>query len=266
MRRSNHPRPPALLLLPAMLAILTAGPLALHAQGTTQSAPSGSNHLPTLAELRAQVTPEDIGDSLLVRQRYQEAIEQYRKASGNSSDLWDKMGIAYQMLSDVKDATRCYKQSLRLNPTNQLALNNIATVYELQGQFSKAESMYRRALELDPTSAKITMNLGTVLMIESRYSQGSDFYKRALALDPNVFDQPDGPVFQSGVPLRQRGAMNYYKAQHCAQAGQTDRAVHYLQKAVSEGFTTSDQIARDSNFALLRGNPAFERLIAEHQN
>lgn len=264
MRRSDRPRLPAELLLPEILAFLIAGPLALQAQGTTQSASSASPPFRSLADLRAHVTPEDVGDSLLVRHRYQEAIEQYRKASSDSSDVWDKMGIAYQMLSDLKDAGRCYKQSLRLKPANELAINNLATVFELQGQYGKAEGMYRRALILDPTSPKIAMNLGTVLMIQSKYDQGSDLYKRALALDPQVFEHSVGPVYQSGIPLEQRGAINFYKARHCAQAGMVDRAVKYLQKAINEGFTTPGKIARDSSFAALHGIPAYEHLIAEH--
>jgi tetratricopeptide (TPR) repeat protein len=252
-------------LLPATLAILVATPLTLHAQSSASDPPSDTPPRPTPPEIQAQVTPEDVGDSLLVHHRYQEALEQYRKASSDSSDVWDKMGIAYQMLSNLKDATRCYKQSLRLKPTNDLPLNNLATIYELHGQYSRAEAMYRRALELNPTSAEIAMNLGTILIVESKYSEGSAFYKRALALDPEVFDQPEGPVFESNIPVQQRGAMNYYKAQHFAQLGMTGRAISYLQKALSEGFTTPDQIASDSSFAALHSNPGYEHLVTQQE-
>lgn len=58
------------------------------------------------------MTHEGIGDSLLIRRHYQEALEEYRKAPGDSSDVWDKMGIAYQMLSDTKDAIRYLRQAV----------------------------------------------------------------------------------------------------------------------------------------------------------
>lgn len=266
MRRSNRQMQPVKLLLPALLATFISWSPALNAQAIAPGAASDSPAFPTLADLRAHVTHEGIGDSLLVRRRYQEALEEYQKAPSDSSDVWDKMGIANQMLSNLRDAVRCYKESLRLNPANMLALNNLATVYELQSEYGKAEAMYRRAMELDPTSAKIAMNLGNVLMVEDKYSQGSELYKRALILDSEVFDRSEGPVFESAVPLVERGAMNYYKARQCALAGMIDRAIQYLHEAVNEGFITRRQLARDSSFASLRGNSDFHRLIAGHDN
>lgn len=265
MRRSNRKVQPAKLLprvLPAtVLATLFCWPLALNSQSAATGEASDSQAFPTLTELRAHVTPEGIGDSLLMRRHYQEALEEYRKAPSGSSDVWDKMGIAYQMLSDRKDAVRCYRESLRLEAGNELALNNLATVYELQAEYGKAEALYRRALELDPGSAKIAMNLGTILMVQDKYSQGAELYRRAIGLDPKVFDQSEGPVFESAVPLEERGAMNYYKARQCAKAAMIDRAIRYLHKAVDEGFITPKGLARDDSFAALRGNPEFQRLI-----
>src|SRR5271168_1677467 len=39
-------------------------------------------------------TPEELGDSLMVHQRYQAAIEAYKRGSDKSAQLWNKMGIA----------------------------------------------------------------------------------------------------------------------------------------------------------------------------
>lgn len=266
MRRSNRQSPPAKLLTRAFPATVVVALLCLppapHAQ--TAAAGSDSKDLPTLADLRARVTHEGIGDSLLMRRHYQEALEEYRKAPSGSSDVWDKKGIAFQMLSDMEDAIRCYKESLRLEPGNELALNNLATVYELQDKYGKAEALYRRALKLDPTSAKIAMNLGTILMVQDKYLRGAELYKRAMSLDPKVFDQSDGPVFESVVPLEERGAINYYKARQFAEAAMIERAFRYLHRALNEGFITPGQLARDNSFAGLRGNPEFQRLIGGH--
>ena len=210
------------------------------------------------------ITAEDIGDSLLVKRQYQEAIEQYRKMPNPSADLWNKMGIAYQMLFDPKDAARCYRETLRRNPAHAYALNNMGTIYDTQGDFAKAEGYYRKALDANPGSARSAMNLGTNLMAQRRYSEGSEMYKRALTLDPDVLDTSEGPVSTSGVPLEQRGAMNYYKAKDYAQAGMIDRAMRFLRKALNEGFASPNEIARDSSFSSLRETPAFKRLMAEH--
>lgn len=258
----------AFRLLPvlALLAAVIGAPLTVLAQETAMDTVPATPPQPAPVAPAFQPTHEDMGDSLLYHRRYQEAIEQYRQASTDSPDVWNKMGIAYQMLSDLNDAARCYQQSLRLRPNHALTLNNLATVYDLLGFYGKAEGYYRKALELNPKSPRIAMNLGTNLMVRAKYSQGSEMYKRALSLDPAVFEPSVGPNTASGVPLQQRGAINYYKARNCAQSGMSDRAVAYLKMALDEGFTTPGKIAKDSSFSALRSNPAFQQLIFEQEN
>jgi tetratricopeptide (TPR) repeat protein len=266
MRPSSQPRSLLIRLLPPLLipAAFIAGTLAVTAQQSPPDATAGSSPQAVPVAPDAPVTPEDIGDALLVKRRYQEALESYRKMPGRSADLWNKMGIALQMLFDPKDAARCYKESLRLSPAHAWALNNLATIYDARGDFAKAEAFYRKAQEADPESARIAMNLGTNLMAQRKYTQGSEMYKLALALDPEVLNSSEGPVSIDGVPLEQRGAMNYYKAKNYAQAGMFDSAITFLKRAMNEGFTSPTDIVRDSGFDRLRGNPAFKRLIAEH--
>jgi tetratricopeptide (TPR) repeat protein len=249
------------LVLPA---VLIAGTLAVKAQNTSAGPAAAPTPQANAADSLPPITPEDVGDALLVKRRYQEALEAYKQEPSHSADLWNKMGIAYQMLSDLKDAERCYKESLRLAPAHSWTLNNLATLYDAQGDFARAEGFYRKAFAADPSSARIAMNLGTNLMAQRKYSEGSQMYKQALALDREVFEDTQGPASSSGVPVEQRGAMNYYKAKDYAQAGMIDRAIEYLQKSLNEGYASPADVAQDSSFAGLRGNPAFQQMMAEH--
>ena len=61
-------------------------------------------------------TDEERGDSLMEQQRYQAALVAYSKVGQPSAAVWNKMGIAHQLLFDPKNANRCYKQSLKLDP------------------------------------------------------------------------------------------------------------------------------------------------------
>jgi hypothetical protein len=56
--------------------------------------------------------------------------------------------------------------------------------------------------------------------------------------------------------------MNYYMAKGCARGGLNDRAIEYLRSALNEGFANAKKIQEDSEFAGLRGVPAFEELLA----
>jgi tetratricopeptide (TPR) repeat protein len=224
-------------------------------------APPGAIVLPQ-AQLEPPPTPEQLGDALAARQRYQAAIEAYKNAPQNSASVWNKMGIAYQMMFDLSDASRCYQTSLKLNPRNANVLNNLGTTYDSLKQYPDAERMYRRALKIEPKSALILKNLGTSQMAEHKYKQGWQSYQAALAINPHIFDDRHGPQAANPTTAQNRGAMNFYMAKSCVRAGMNERAIEYLRLALNEGFTSPKKIIADREFAALHGIPAFEQMLA----
>lgn len=235
-------------------------------QAAVPFAESASNHLPPvpMATMSAEPTQEEIGDSLMARKHYQAAIEAYKKAPRNSAAVWNKMGIAYQMLLDTDDAEHCYRRSLGLDRKNANVLNNLGTIYDAEKQYRDAERMYSAALKLEPKSALIRKNLGTALLADHRYKKGWLEYQQALALDPHIFDQSGAPKVEDPASLEDRGAMNYYMARGCAEAGLTECAINYLRMALIEGYTNPKKLSADLQFAGLHGQPAFEELMQEH--
>lgn len=255
--------------LPATVvaAIVVCGPIALIAQNQIPKADNPSvPEQPTAAAQAIRGTHEEIGDAFLAHRRYQEAIAEYKKDPHPSAVLLNKTGIAYEMMFDPGDAERCFKKSLRLDPHNAQVINNLGTVYDSQKKYKAAERMYRKATKLDPTSAVILKNLGTNLLARRKYEKGWKAYSKALALDPQIFDQNGTSAVQNTASLQERGAMNYYMAKSCVQAGLRDQAIHFLRLALSEGFTSPRKVAEDSSFAKLRDDPAFQQLLAEHSS
>jgi tetratricopeptide (TPR) repeat protein len=247
---------PALAQTPAPPPAQTLAPAPSQ---TTTLAPSPA---PIAAAPQFQPTPEQLGDSLLAQKRYQAAIEAFKKVSPESADVWNKMGISYQMMFNVDEAERCYERSLKLNPKNARVLNNLASVYDAHKELSNAERLYHKALRYEPKSAMILRNLGTNLLAQHKYKKGWEDYQAALAIDPDVFGDNVGPRIDNPASIQERGAMNYYMARGCVRAGQNDRAIEYLRMALNEGYTNPKKIQADSEFAILHGNPAFELLLA----
>lgn len=210
-------------------------------------------------------TAEDYGDSYEARRQYQAAIAAYAKDPSPSAAVWNKMGVAYQMMFNLKDATRCYKKSLKLDHRNPIVLNNMGTVYDSLKDYKHAERMYRRALKYSPKSPLILKNLGTNLLAQRKYNKGWDAYRKAVAIDPQIFADTNGPRTENPASNQQRGAMNYYMALGCARAGYTDCAIHHLRMALDEGFITAKKVAKGSDFAGFRNNPAFQQLLAEQK-
>ncbi len=220
---------------------------------------------PVAASPLPAATPEDIGDSLMAQQHYQAAIEAYKKSPQRSADVWNKLGIAYQLMFNPEEASRCYEASLRLDRKNARVMNNLGTIYDSEKEYSNAERMYHKALKLDPKSALIYKNLGTNLLAQRKYKQGWEVYKTALELDPNIFRGSTSPRVQNPASTEERGAMNYYMAKGCVRAGMSDCAIEYLRMALNEGFTSPKKIEADGEFAGLLNVPAFQQLLAEQR-
>jgi tetratricopeptide (TPR) repeat protein len=210
-------------------------------------------------------TPEDLGDALMAQQRYQAALEAYQKNLNRSAELWNKMGIAYQLMFNQEAAMHCYQSSLRIDPKNARVMNNLGTIYDAEKEYSNAERMYRKALKADPKSALIYKNLGTNLLSQHKYKKGWEVYQIALELDPNIFRNSASPRIQNPASVEERGAMNYYMAKGCVRAGMNDCAIEYLRMALNEGFTNPKKIAADSEFASLKGLPEFQQLLASQR-
>ena len=207
-------------------------------------------------------TPEQVGDAQAIHQHYQAAIAAYSKATDPTPALWNKMGIAYQMMFNVKDAIRCYNASLKLDPKNAQVLNNVATVYDSQKQYGAGERYYRKALKIDPHAALILRNLGSNLLAQHKYKKGMEAYQTAQAIDPQIFEDHGGASVQNPSSVEHRGAVHYYMARTCASAGKPECAIQNLRRALNEGFTNPKKIAGDGSFFGLRDMPEFQQMIA----
>ena len=198
----------------------------------------------------------------MAHQRYQAAIEAFKKAPSNNAVVWNKMGIAYQLMFNLTDAMHCYRTSDKLSPKNPNVLNNLGTAYDAMKEYHNAEKMYRKALKIDPSSALILKNLGTNLLAQHKYQKGWEEYKAALKIDPGIFEDNSRPRIENPASISDRGAMNYYLAKGCVRAGMPGRAIQYLRMALDEGYTNPKKIIADNEFAALHGVPEFEELLS----
>jgi tetratricopeptide (TPR) repeat protein len=249
-------RPPVRAQVPELSSLQTTAPPPAATAGATTAAVTTT----------AAVSPVELGDALVFHKRYQAAIVAYQSAPLMTASIWNKMGMAYQLLLNLTDATRCYKQSLKLDQKNATVYNNLATAYESQGDLSRAERMYRKAALLDPKFALAYKNLATCLMAQRKYKQGRQADAQALALDPTIFAPGNYPTVDNAASVHDRGAMNYYMAIDCARAGQTACALEHLRMALNQGYTSASKVAADSNFVSLAGDPEFQQLLAEQKN
>src|SRR5580698_1198191 len=208
------------------------------------------------------LSPEMQCDLMMAHQRYMAAIDAYSQGPADSPVLWNKMGIAYHHMFNLKEAEKDYERALKLNPGYPEALNNLGAVYYGQKAYHDAERAYKKAIKLSPKAAMFYSNLGTAYLAQGKYKKGAEAYRVALALDPKVFEaDPSTKIAEIG-PSREMATLNYLLAKTYAQAGRKDEALLYLRKALNEGFSDRKKLVGEKEFAILRDTPEFQRMVA----
>jgi tetratricopeptide (TPR) repeat protein len=209
------------------------------------------------------ITPERRGDILMARKMYREAIEMYSEAPQDSAVVWNKLGIAYHQLMQLDAARKRYERAIHLDPKYPEAINNLGTIFYARKQFGKATRYYKRALKLAPDSASIFSNLGTAYFARKKYKEASEAYETALRLDPEIFEHHStyGVLLQERN-VEERAKFHYYLAKTYAKAGQNERALQYIRRALEEGFTERRKLMEDPEFTSVRRMPEFQELLA----
>jgi len=216
----------------------------------------------TTTPVRAELPPEMRGDILMARKMYREAIETYQTGPKDSAVIVNKIGIAFHQMQDLENARKCYDRAAKLKPDYAEAVNNLGTIYYSQKSYRRAVNLYKRALKLTPDSASIHSNLGTAYFGRKDYEKAFEEYQTALKLDPEVFEHRSshGVLLQERT-VDERAKFHFYLAKTYAKAGNVDRAMLYVRKAIEEGFKEREKFSKDPEFAALRDLPEFKILM-----
>jgi tetratricopeptide (TPR) repeat protein len=159
-------------------------------------------------------------------------------------------------------AKKEYEQAIKLSPKYSEAINNLGAIYYGQKSYRRAIREYRKALVLNPLAASIHSNLGSAYFARKEYPKAALAYQKALEIDPEVFEHHN----QYGTLLQERSTterakFHYYLAKTYAKAGQNERALLYIRKALEEGFTERKKFMEDTEFSNLRALPEFKELM-----
>jgi tetratricopeptide (TPR) repeat protein len=213
------------------------------------------------------ITPETRGDLLMIHRSYQAAIDAYSSDPEQSAAILNKIGIAYHHLYAIDKAMISYERALQLDPGFADALNNLGAAYYSQKDYKKAERYYRKALKFSPHEATYHKNLGAAFFAEGKFHKGAQAYHDAFLDDPNTFDNNASNLISEPVSVTGRSNQDYCLAALFAQAGMNDRAIDYLRKAFSSGFSDYKRLMADNDFASLRKTTEFAHLMKdERQN
>lgn len=259
----------SLLIVLAPLAVFAVGrqsekPQVQPASAVTPAASSMNEVASTPAPKPEALTSEQRGDIFMVRKMYREAVEMYRKMP-ETAVILNKIGIANHQMGDMSVAKRYYERAIKKNPKYPEAVNNLGTIYYARKRYARAVKEYTRALELSPTSASMFSNLGTAHFARKEYKLAFEAYQKALHLDPEVFERQStgaGQLLQDSS-VEERAKFHYYLAKVYAQSGNIDKTLLYIRKSLEEGFKERKKYMEEPEFAGLKDNPEFQRLMTQ---
>jgi len=209
---------------------------------------------------------EQRGDELRTEKNFIDAIDYYQAAlkgaPGNAS-LFNKIGICQLMVQRYKDAKKSFEHSIRVDRNHADSYNNLGVTYYATHNYNGAIKHYEKAIALKDDAASYYSNLATAYFGKKQFEKAIQCYSRAVQLDPDIFDRSSHAGVQAKLPSPEdRAHYDYVLAKMYARAGVTDRSLHYLKKAMEDGYKDIKNVYKDNEFSALRKDPRFAELMS----
>jgi Flp pilus assembly protein TadD len=224
-----------------------------------------------------------LGTALTESGRNLEALPVLRRATQlapNSEFAWDMLGYLYHYIGLDDAAEHAYRRSEELNPTTPRIYWMHARMSLYLGRTEDAEREMRQALATHPDHFKVMAFLGDFLYYENRLDQAEREVSRAVELGKESGDEAP-PVFAAFVYAargeRQKidpklfryqpenvidGDFAEWLAAMYSLLGEKSQALLWFRRTVELGNHNYPWFQRDKNFANLRGDPEFQRLMS----
>jgi tetratricopeptide (TPR) repeat protein len=214
-------------------------------------------------------TPEELekrGDELRVEKNFLDAMDFYQavlKRTPGDASVFNKIGICQLMMQRYREARKSFEHCIRADRKHGDAYNNLGVVYYAQKNYNAAIKHYEKAVALNDDAASYYNNLGAAYFAKKQFEKAIQNYSKAVQLDPDVFERTSHAGVQAQLPSPDdRAHYDYVLAKLYARTGVSDRSLHYLKKAMEEGYKDIQNVYKDNEFATLRKDPRFAELMA----
>lgn len=97
----------------------------------------------------------------------------------------------YYLDDELDKAEREYIESLKLNPYEPMAHNNLGLIYTKRGKLKEAEE-YKREIAVNPRYDDVYFNLGLLYYRQGRAEEAEKAWKKALEINPDYMDISPG--------------------------------------------------------------------------
>jgi tetratricopeptide (TPR) repeat protein len=209
---------------------------------------------------------EATGDDLHARKYFADALDYYEAAHKKqpSARIMNKIGMMNLLLMRLDSSKKDFERAIKMDPNYADAYNNLGAVEYQDRHLKPAIKRYQQAIALNPEFATYHSNLGTAYMERKQFDKAAAEYARALQIDPEVFEHRGSAGISARFPSpSDRARFHYVIAKTYARAGNTDRCLLYLTKAMEFGYKDIDKVYKDDEFSAVRKDPRFAQLMAK---
>jgi tetratricopeptide (TPR) repeat protein len=167
-------------------------------------------------------------------------------------------------LHRYREAKKSFEHSIRTDKNYANAYANLGVVYYQENSYAKSIRYYDKAITLDNDEAVFYNNRAASLFAKREFDRASADYAKAMELDPDIFDRTGrGGGVQARLPSPEdRAHYDYVLAKLYAKNGMADRSLHYLRKAMEDGYKDIKNVYKDGEFSEVRKDPRFAELMA----
>jgi len=209
---------------------------------------------------------EQRGDELRTEKDFLDAIDYYRAAlkgaPGNAS-MNNKIGICQLMMQRYKEAKKSFERAIKADRKHADAYNNLGVIEYQMHNYNAAIRNYQKAISMQDDAASYYSNLGAAYFGKKQFDKAGQSYSKAMELDPDIFERTSRGGVQAQLPSPEdRAQYDYVLAKLYARNGASERSLHYLKKAMEEGYKNIKDVYKDNEFSTLRKDPRFAELMA----
>lgn len=108
--------------------------------------------------------------------------KKFVKRFGEMPEIYNLIGLSYEMLNNKLEAISNFEKSLELNPKSLSALVNLGNNYKDLKNYNKSEEFYKKLISIDANYLKAYGNYGNLLRMKNDYAGAIKQYQTGISI------------------------------------------------------------------------------------
>ncbi len=228
-----------------------------------------------------QFALRNMGLAFYHKGKLDEAIDYYRRALQSDPELADAhndLGVALIDKKQLEEGIFHYREALRLQPNHPDAPANLRRAVEGLEKFNRQISITLDRLKTEPQNIEYLSRLGRLYFLKGNFREAMDYYHQALYLDGRHLPALQGKAAVQMVTKEYDSAIETFKQMlriqpddnriyyniACAYSLRNNKsqALHWLRKAVINGFTKREVMEQDKDLSNIRNTKEYQYIIS----